>query len=466
MPAAAASTPHRADVPASALLHGAVAWFLPPGVPPPSPATHPGFVVRRAYDPAARGVVAVDDAHVDDSRRRLPRADQEELRQRLEETAHALGFDGNAASVADADQGPPQLAAAAAEPALGSPRTVPFEASEEHAVLAGVDGGLTGSHARDVSRVRLLEAVRPACESSAGAAEEEEAELLWPASAVAAAVALESAAHDELTDRKKYTARIRSLAFNLKVADAIVIGQDLKCFRLKPREHMQFAVRFYITPRTKSLTKYDKLVGRLVSGELAPATVLNMQPEELKEGALIAEQPKLQATPGEAEPAQMVDIACEFCGTRPVALKDIIGVSNHDRYQLECVKCGKSWAASRDAVSLLSSPPESAAPAAVDAALATSKFSEVEKGLHEREERPAAGTVKLMDRDEVQSANNSDTANAAQPVNAGLREVGLEKLDDVGGFGHSDEPAAATGGKRTVATHVSVPIGKKRGEVG
>ncbi|KAL0297648.1 UNVERIFIED_CONTAM: hypothetical protein Sradi_6816900 [Sesamum radiatum] len=164
----------------------------------------------------------------------------------------------------------------------------------------------------------------------------------WPDAAVPAIAALEKAAHDALSaDFQKYNQKMRQLAFNLKSNAA--------------------------------------LARRLLNRELEPAQILNMSPNELKEG-LTAEE-IASRKPEESGRLQMTDARCTRCMEKQVGLLDIIQTGHGDRYQLECVACGNTWYASRDDAAALTIEGPSSAKTVGTAPLATAKFEDVQKSL-------------------------------------------------------------------------------------
>ncbi|XP_048428079.1 uncharacterized protein LOC103964201 isoform X3 [Pyrus x bretschneideri] len=77
----------------------------------------------------------------------------------------------------------------------------------------------------------------------------------------------------------------------------------------------------------------------------------------------------------------MTDARCSRCSEFKVGVRDIIQAGNSARYQLECISCGHSWYAARDAVSMLTIDAPSSNKNVGTAPLATAKFEDVEKKL-------------------------------------------------------------------------------------
>ncbi|CAI5472487.1 unnamed protein product [Closterium sp. Yama58-4] len=101
---------------------------------------------------------------------------------------------------------------------------------------------------------------------------------------------------------------------------------------------------------------------RFVLGELSPADVLSMSPEELKDGLTRREKALIAppvARPGRSECLQWVGIRCSQCnlrGDRQVKILDILNSPKGQQYKLECATCGHEWFLSADAVLAASSP--------------------------------------------------------------------------------------------------------------
>ncbi|RRT66647.1 hypothetical protein B296_00018819 [Ensete ventricosum] len=150
-------------------------------------------------------------------------------------------------------------------------------------------------------------------------------------------------------------------------------------------------------------------------------------------------------------PYQMTDARCSRCTEKKVGVADIIQAGGHgDRYQvcerilsafrcsnlvlskinqLECIACGYTWYASRDAISSLTIDAPSVAGNVGAAPWATAKFDAVEKSLvsPRESEKPAAtnlfqkSTAAYMPVLETQrSFNRSKTEDASAA--AGHRE--------------------------------------------
>ncbi|XP_070680631.1 protein REPRESSOR OF VERNALIZATION 1-like [Malus domestica] len=76
----------------------------------------------------------------------------------------------------------------------------------------------------------------------------------------------------------------------------------------------------------------------------------------------------------------MIGSVCR-CLEFKVGVRDIIQAGISARYQLDCISCGHSWYAARDAVSMLTIDAPSSNKNVGTAPLATAKFQGVEKKL-------------------------------------------------------------------------------------
>ncbi|KAL9406459.1 hypothetical protein Peur_003431 [Populus x canadensis] len=382
---------HRDEVPAESVMHKCVVHFVPVHKQLPNRKQYPGFIVRKVYDTVERKLWKLTDKDYEDNK-------QHEIDLLVQKTLSRMG-DLPDIEVEDAP--------AAAPPELEDPtkakrtlrrktvspldvtreeeattRSDNFKAetpgsctgngSEYYAILVKFDA-LTGDTHRDKWLERLLQCIQYMCissnstldddkikggsdgidhkkeQKSQGAANGSEENSVkggksfpWPEAAVPAVSALEKASHDALSsDFQKYNQKLRQLVFNLKN------NAFLAC--------------------------------RLLNRELEPSKILNMSPNELKEGLTAEETAKKE--PEESERMQMTDARCSRCSEFKVGLRDIIQAGHGARYQLECIACGNSWYASRDEVSMLSIDTPSSARSVGTAPWATAKFDEVEKKL-------------------------------------------------------------------------------------
>lgn len=394
---------HHDEVPAESVMHKCVVHFIPLNKQLPPRTKHPGFIVQKVYDTVARKLWKLTDKDYEDSK-------QKEIDLLVQKTRKALGelpdveSDEFVPDLEEPEMNKRQVRRKTVTPintlrdedATGRPE--PFgkaetpgssmndgqwgNASETYTILSN-QNVLTGVKSRDRWLEKIIEGVKNICslnrqtdsrdkmqedaemkaveadgesqekvhktaESSEGPQEKitEDSKvdnnILWPEAAVAAITALEKAAYESLgSDNHKYNIKMRQLEFNLK-SNAI-------------------------------------LATRLLKKELEPLRVLNMSPAELKDG-LTAEE-KTTQEPQELQTMQMADVRCSICMEKKVGVRDIIHVGYGDRYQLECLKCGNSWYASRDSISSLTIESVNPVNPVGTAPGATTKFEEAEKAM-------------------------------------------------------------------------------------
>lgn len=394
---------HHDEVPAESVMHKCVVHFIPLNKQLPPRTKHPGFIVQKVYDTVARKLWKLTDKDYEDSK-------QKEIDLLVQKTRKALGelpdveSDEFVPDLEESEMNKRQVRRKTVTPintfrdedATG--RSEPFgkaetpgssmndgqwgNASETYTILSN-QNVLTGVKSRDRWLEKIMEGVKHICslnrqidsldkmqedtevkavdadgeseekvhktaESSEGPQEKitEDSKvdnnILWPEAAVAAITALEKAAYESLgSDNHKYNIKMRQLEFNLK-SNAI-------------------------------------LATRLLKKELEPLRVLNMSPAELKDG-LTAEE-KTTQEPQELQTMQMADVRCSICTEKKVGVRDIIHVGYGDRYQLECLKCGNSWYASRDSISSLTIESVNPVNPVGTAPGATTKFEEAEKAM-------------------------------------------------------------------------------------
>ncbi|KAH6761066.1 bromo-adjacent homology domain-containing protein [Perilla frutescens var. frutescens] len=361
---------HRDEVPAESVMHKCVVHFIPLNKQIPDRKQHPGFIVQKVYDTDMRKLFKLTDKDYEDIK-------QHEIDLLVEKTFARLGdipdIEPEDANMDQEDQiknkrllrkknvspldvsrddegtGKPQLLKAE------TPGSTPAGASEYYVILANFKM-LTGETQRDKWLEKLLQSIQFMCTSVGGKQNDEEqyggikdagsihkggVSFDWPDAAVPAVAALEKAAHDALSaDFQKYNQKMRQLAFNLK---NVVLAR------------------------------------RLLNKELEPAQILNMSPNELKEGLTAEEIARRE--PEETGRMQMTDARCKRCSEKQVGLTDIIQTGHGDRYQLECVACGNSWYASRDDAASLTIEGPSTGKTVGTAPLATAKSEDAEKNL-------------------------------------------------------------------------------------
>ncbi|XP_022720317.1 uncharacterized protein LOC111278105 [Durio zibethinus] len=354
---------HRDEVPAESVMHKCVVHFVPIHKQLPNRKQHPGFIVQKVYDTVERKLWKLTDKDYEDNK-------QHEIDVLVQKTLSRLGelpdieIDDASAAVVDQEE---QLKA---KRTLRKKNISPLDVTRddegttksdqqlraetpgsctsnttEYYTILSKSMVLTGETHRDKWMERLLQGVQYMCSSpdsmhvddkvksgsdcleresdtkssgTANGSHEKSSNsgksFPWPDAAVPAVTALEKASHDALSsDFQKYNQKLRQLVFNLK--------------------------------------NNPLLARRLLNGELEPSTILNMSPNELKEGLTAEETAKKE--PDESERMQMTDARCSRCMEFKVGLRDIIQAGHGDRYQLECIACGNSWYASRDEASSL-----------------------------------------------------------------------------------------------------------------
>ncbi|KAL3001674.1 hypothetical protein AAZX31_08G014300 [Glycine max] len=379
---------HRDDVPAESVMHKCVVHFVPIHKQLPNRKQHPGFIVQKVYDTVERKLWKLTDKDYEDNKqqeidelvqktlKRLgelldiepeePVADQEDLMKNKrilrKKSISPLDVSKEEETTRKGDQ--------PLKPE--TPWSCINNASEHYRILVDFNV-LTGDTHRDKCLEKLLQSVEFMFNSDDSIKREEKGNdnsdatnngsnnkslesvneckdkvqksskpFVWPDDAVPAVVALEKASHDTLSsDYQKYNQKLRQLVFNLK-NNAI-------------------------------------LARRLLNGELEPSKILNMTPNELKEGLTAEETTKKE--PDESQHMQMTGARCRRCTEGKVGLRDIIHAGHGDRYQLECTGCGYSWFASRDEVSELTIDASDSKRSVGTAPWATAKFEDVEKKL-------------------------------------------------------------------------------------
>ncbi|KAL2337239.1 hypothetical protein Fmac_011685 [Flemingia macrophylla] len=338
---------HRDNVPAEAVMHKCVVHFVPLHKQLPKRKDHPGFIVQKVYDTVERKLWRLSDKDYEDVKQR----EIDELVQKtLKLVGELLDIEPEEAPADDEDQlkvrkrlrrmSLPSLDVSKVEDGtlesgqLSKPETSASfapNASEYYRILVKFNA-LTGDSHRDKWLERLLQHMRYMCDSNYGKesvnglgnsnageieggskkGQKSSESFIWPDAVVSAVVALEKASYEALSsDSMKYNQKLRQLAFNLQ--------------------------------------KNAVLARHLLNGELEPSKILNMTPNELKEGLLADKRTKER---DETQHLQMTDARCSKCMNCKVGLKDIIKAGHNERYQLECVSCGHTWYASRDEVSM------------------------------------------------------------------------------------------------------------------
>ncbi|XP_020550682.1 uncharacterized protein LOC105164231 isoform X1 [Sesamum indicum] len=369
---------HRDEVPAESVMHKCVVHFIPLHKQIPHRKQHPGFIVQKVYDTEQRRLFKLTDKDYEDNK-------QHEIDLLVQKTLARLGdlpdLEPGDANVDHEDQiknkrllrrrNVSPLDVSREDEGVGRSQSFKAEtpgsaggiASEYYTILSNFKL-LTGETQRDKWLEKLLQSIQFVCApvpSQQNDVEEHSdnknqnhgneshdkiqnggGSFDWPDAAVPVVAALENAAHDTLSaDFQKYNQKMRQLAFNLK-SNAV-------------------------------------LARRFLNKELDPAQILNMSPNELKEGLTAEELASRQ--PEESGRMQMTDARCKRCMEKQVGLIDIIQTGHGDRYQLECVACGNTWYASRDDAAALTIEGPSSGKTVGTAPLATAKFEDVEKNL-------------------------------------------------------------------------------------
>ncbi|GAB2209742.1 hypothetical protein Droror1_Dr00026965 [Drosera rotundifolia] len=401
---------HRDEVPAESVMHKCVVHFVPLNKQLPNRKQHPGFIVQKVYDTEQRKLFKLTDKDYEDKK-------QHEIDLLVQKTTSRLGELPDV----ETEEAPAELDDQNKNKRLLRKKTIsPLEVSREsdgtgrpeqhkpdtpgtanmskYTTILAQFKALTKEPQRDKWLEKLLQVVEYACVSSENPAREDEgtdvspskgdkaiaadtaqekgkdANLLkWPDSAVSGVVALEKASHEaSSSDFSKYNQNLRRMVFNLK---------------------------------NNSL-----LARRLLNGDLEPSKILNMSPNELKEGLTAEELARNQ--PEEPETLQITDARCKRCGERNVGLREIIQAGHGDRYQLECLSCGNVWYASRDEAAMLTTDGLTSMKSIGTVPSATSKFENIEKkkliSPHETEKADISkrSAESIMPTLEIQKSSN------------------------------------------------------------
>ncbi|KAL3652681.1 hypothetical protein CASFOL_002362 [Castilleja foliolosa] len=367
---------HRDEVPAESVMHKCVVHFIPLNKQIPPRKRHPGFIVQKVYDTERRRLFKLTDKDYEDNMQHeidilvqktfsrlgdIPDLEPEDVAVEHEDQIKSKRLirkkNISSLDVPRVEEGHVRSPSHKTE----TPGSVYVGGSEYYTILSNFKV-LTGETQRDMRLEKLLQSIQSVCTSVGGKQNDEEerggiknegqgneshdkgdASFFWPDAAVSAVAALEKAAHDTLSaDFQKYNQKMRQLAFNLKNA---------------------------------------ALARRLLNKELEPAQILNMLPNELKEGLTAEEIASRQPEESAHMQNRMTDAICKRCSQKQVALLEIIQAGHGDRYKLECVPCGKTWYASRDDAASLTIDGPSSGKTVGTAPLATTKFEDVEKNL-------------------------------------------------------------------------------------
>ncbi|TXG50517.1 hypothetical protein EZV62_023041 [Acer yangbiense] len=442
---------HRDDLPAESVMHKCVVHFIPKNKQLPLRKQHPGFIVQKVYDTVEKKLWKLTDKDYEDNK-------QHEIDLLVQKTIARLG------DLADIE--PEETSAMEQEDQSKSKRTLrrknisPLDVtreeeatttksetpgsctsnSEYYAILLKFKA-LTGDNPRDKWLERLLQGIQYMCNSpdsmhgddngkggcdgpdherdnqcvtTSNGSQEKSLKggksFIWPDAAVPAVIALENASQEAFNaDFQKYNQKLRQLVFNLK--------------------------------------NNALLARRLLNGELEPSKILNMSPNELKEGLTAEETAKKE--PDDSERMQMTDARCSRCNESKVGLRDIIQAGHGDRYQLECIACGFSWYASRDEASTLTVDGANSVKSVGIEPLATTKFESVEKLLSPRGETEKSANEVLKKSSEAympvleaqrsfgktKNEDNSESAKKAETLDLAMgleMELDFDKRSSVG----------------------------------
>ncbi|CAA0820498.1 bromo-adjacent homology (BAH) domain-containing protein [Striga hermonthica] len=365
---------HRDEVPAESVMHKCVIHFIPQDKQIPHRKQHPGFIVQKVYDTDERRLFKLTDKDYEDNK-------QHEIDLLVQKTVARIGdlpdLEPEGATVEHEDELKSKrlirkrkvspLDVTRVDGELSIPQSLKAqtpgsacETSSEYSLILSNLKLLTGETQRDKRLEKLFESIQCVCTADGKQKDERQqngnkisssddkshdkadTSADWPNTAAHAVAALEKAAHEAFSaDFQKYNQKMRQLAFNLK--------------------------------------SNGVLARRLLNKELEPAQILNMSPNELKEG-LTAEE-IVSRQPEEPGHIQMTDARCSRCSLKQVALVEVFQTGHGDRYKLECVPCGYSWFASGYDAATLTIEAPSSAKAVGTAPLATAKFENVEKNL-------------------------------------------------------------------------------------
>ncbi|XP_050227944.1 uncharacterized protein LOC126677398 isoform X2 [Mercurialis annua] len=321
---------HRDEVPAESVMHKCLVHFVPIHKQLPNRKQHPGFIVQKVYDTVERKLWKLTDKDYEDNK-------QHEIDLLVQKTQSLIGDLPDIETEDNAAEQPEDQSKF--KRILRKKNIAPIDVSREEEASSRHDNlkaetpgscisnqffvilekfnALTGDTPRDKWLERLLQCIQYMCSSpddgkvkvgsdgtnqDAGNGSEVNnpksgKTFLWPDDAVNAVTALEKASHELSSDFQKYNQKLRSLQFNLK--NSTLLAQ------------------------------------RLLNGELKPSKILDMSPNELKEG-LTAEETAINE-PDESAGMQMTDAPCRRCNESKVGVRDIIQAGHGDRYQLHCL---------------------------------------------------------------------------------------------------------------------------------
>ncbi|KAJ4788524.1 hypothetical protein LUZ62_039770 [Rhynchospora pubera] len=357
---------HRDEVPAESVMHRCVVHFIPPSKQLPPRSLHPGFVVQKIYDTDNRKLFKLTDRDYEDHFQQELQHLMKMTRERIGDLPDIPDSNNNNNNNNNHDDGGvlKRNTSLRRRLSVDVPKSelekgdkfdkgdkgaeTPGSASDTfkcRAVLMKFEA-LTGNDTRDkwLDKLVLLLTSRDAT----GEKERYTAEVVVPS-----IMELEKRAYESFgTDFLKYNQKMRQLDFNLK--------------------------------------NNQILAKRLLSKELDPQIVVTMTPNELKAGWTDDEKSGKESD--EPKQLQMTDARCTRCQEKKVGVSEIIHTGGHgDRYRLECIPCGHTWFAPRDAITTLTIDVPNVTGNVGAAPWATAKFEEIEKQLtspHEASDKP------------------------------------------------------------------------------
>ncbi|KAJ6347446.1 hypothetical protein OIU76_004011 [Salix suchowensis] len=303
---------HRDEVPAESVMHKCVVHFVPTHKQLPNRKQYPGFIVQKVYDTVERKLWKLTEKDYEYNK-------QHGIDLLVQKTLSRMR-DLPDIEIEDAPTGPPEqedsakakrtlrrknvspLEVTREEQTTGRPDNLKAETpgscpsidSEYYAIL--LKGGSDGVDHKKVQK----------SQGDASGSKENSAEVgksfPWLDAAVPAVSALEKASHDALSsDFQKYNQKLRQLAFNLKYENKGAM--ELSSVFIKDVSHFERLVWRMVRIHTLETfaveqDEFSKLMNnaflarRLLNRELEPSKMLNMSPNELKEGLTAEETAK------------------------------------------------------------------------------------------------------------------------------------------------------------------------------
>ncbi|RZC47891.1 hypothetical protein C5167_040837 [Papaver somniferum] len=279
---------HQQEIPSVCLMHPCKVHFVPSVDKVPVRTQHPGFIVLRVYDHEEQVLWWITD-------RDFEKHKQVEIDHHLLKTQQLLGYDMEMKEE-KAEYSLEEAEIMEEEVEENQPH-IPVEedAYDIDAILAKA---LTGDDVRDKCLGLLFEEIN--CTAYRASRDHH------PKVVMSALVALEKACFRTRGENlAKYQQKMRQLRFNLKST--------------------------------------VELARRLIDGELEASAVVEMTAEELRKGCLSAEEKAAKEEP-EEQHMDTADIPCPRCSEKKVGLhSNILRPGRAAGYQLECLKCGKTW---------------------------------------------------------------------------------------------------------------------------